>query len=384
MGPLNGITIVEMAGLGATPFCGMMLADLGAEVVRVERPDDQSSIMFTPLCRTRKSLACDLKSPEAVAAVLSVIDKADGLIEGFRPGVMERLGLGPDVCLKRNPTLVYGRMTGWGQQGPLSQAAGHDLNYLALTGALHLIGEKGGKPVPPLNIVADYGGGGMLLAYGMLAAILSARTTGKGQIVDAAMLDGVNAMMSLFHHWNHAGLQPDETGAGFLAGAAHYYSTYETRDGRYVSIGSIEPQFYELLIEQAGLDRASFEPYGFKWDLRDSTHWARLKTAMSKVFLSKTLDEWCQIMEGSDVCFAPVLTMAEAREHPHNKARKAFIEVEGHEQAAPAPRFSHTKNPAPSPAVKAGNNSREILSASGLSEEKIDTLIKSGAVTQSG
>ena len=386
MGPLAGVKIVEMVGLGPAPFCGMMLADLGADVIRIERPDDQSRAPMDPLARNRRSLACDLKHPAAVEAVLKVIESADGLIEGFRPGVMERLGLGPDVCLKRNPSLAYGRMTGWGQDGPLAPYAGHDLNYLALTGALHLIGEKGGRPVPPMNFVADFGGGGMLLAFGMLAAIISARSTGKGQVVDATMLDGVNAMMSVVHAFGDTGFQPDETGGGLLNGAPHFYGTYQTKDGRYVSIGSIEPQFYDLLIEKAGLDRERFAPYVFRWyadeELRDD--WEVLKAEMAEVFKQKTLEEWCEIMEYTDVCFAPVLTMAEAVKHPHNVARNAFVQVNGSTQAAPAPRFSESSNADPRPGVKPGTDSLAILASVGLSDGEIDELVNCGAVSVPG
>jgi alpha-methylacyl-CoA racemase len=384
MGPLHGVTIIELAGLGPAPFCGMMLADMGADVIRVERPDSTSTAMLDPLARNRKSLACNLKSPLAVEAVLRLVEQADGLIEGFRPGVTEHLGLGPDTCLARNPRLAYGRMTGWGQNGPLAKIAGHDINYLALTGALHLIGEQGRKPVPPLNLVADFGGGGMLLAFGMLCAILNARMTGKGQVVDASILDGVNAMMSIFHWLGAVGLQPDETGAGFLSGAAHFYDTYETKDGRYVSVGSIEPQFYDLLIDKAGLDRERFEPHVFRkkayGGMQDA--WADLKIEMATVFRTKTLDEWCDILQDTDVCFAPVLTMAEAVEHPHNKARQAFTRINGNTQAMPAPRFNETPAADPKAGVLPGTHSRALLEQVGFSYEEIDSLINSGAVVQ--
>lgn len=384
MGPLHGVTIIELAGLGPAPFCGMMLADMGADVVRVERPDLTSTATVEPLARNRKSLACNLKDPLAVEAVLRLVEQADGLIEGFRPGVTERLGLGPDTCLARNPQLAYGRMTGWGQTGPLATAAGHDINYLALTGALHLIGEPGHKPVPPLNLVADFGGGGMLLAFGMLCAILNARTTGEGQVVDASILDGVNAMMSVFHWLGAVGLQPDRTGAGFLSGAAHFYDTYETKDGRYISVGSIEPQFYDLLIEKAGLDRERFGPHAFRGKAYDGMQdaWADLKNEMADVFRAKTLHEWRDIMEGTDVCFAPVLTMAEAVEHPHNQARQAFVRINGNTQAAPAPRFSETPAVDPIAGVLPGTHSRALLEQVGFSPDEIDSLIDSGAVTQ--
>jgi alpha-methylacyl-CoA racemase len=315
-----------------------------------------------------------------------LIETADGIIEGFRPGVMERFGLGPDICLTRNPSLAYGRMTGWGQDGPLANVAGHDLNYLALTGALHLIGEKGRKPTPPLNLLADFGGGGMLLALGMLGAILHARTTGKGQVVDAAMLDGVNAMMSVFHQFAAAGLQPDETGAGFLAGAAHFYDTYETKDGRYVSIGSIEPQFYELLIEKANLNRERFAPHVFEWQAYDGIQddWAALKADLVDVFRTRTLNQWCDILEGTDVCFAPVLTMQEAVQHPHNLARKAFLSVDGVTQAAPAPRFSATPAGTPVAPVPPGTHSRELLGQAGYSPQDVNALIDAGAISLAG
>lgn len=386
MGPLKGIKIIEFAGLGPAPFCGMMLADMGAELIRIDRSGSLSDAPRNALARSRKSLACDLKKPDAVEAVLRLIETADGVIEGFRPGVMERLGLGPDICLARNSALTYGRMTGWGQEGPLADVAGHDINYLALTGALHLIGERGRKPTPPLNLLADYGGGGMLLAFGMLCAILHARATGRGQVVDAAMLDGVNAMMSAFHGAASSDFQPDETGAGVFAGAAHFYDTYETKDGRYVSIGALEPQFYELLIEKAGLDRERFAPHVFKWQANDEIrdNWAALKVELVDVFREKTRDEWCGLMEGTDVCFAPVLGMAEAINHPHNVAREAFVNVDGVVQAAPAPRFSETPAGEPSAPVMPGTHTRLLLESIGYSADEVASLIDSGAVVQSG
>jgi alpha-methylacyl-CoA racemase len=384
MGPLRGIKIIELAGLGPAPFAGMMLADMGAEVVRVERPSRNSNAPLDPLARNRKSIACNLKHPGAIEAVLRLVDGADGLIEGFRPGVTERLGLGPEVCLARNPGLVYGRMTGWGQDGPLAHAAGHDMNYLALTGMLNMIGERGRKPVPPLNLVADFGGGGMLLAFGMVCAILSARVTGKGQVVDAAMVDGVNAMASLFHGFRAMGVLAEGTGESFLGGAAHWYDTYETRDGRYVAIASLEPQYYELLIDLAGLDRERFEPHGFHWMAGEvlDEHWPELKAELAAVFRTKTRDEWCEIMEGTDVCFAPVLTLSEALEHPHNTARTAFVDVGGSPQPSPAPRFGETAPDTPLPGVLPGKHSREILLAAGYSSDEADGLILSGAVSQ--
>jgi alpha-methylacyl-CoA racemase len=384
MGPLEGIRIVELAGIGPAPFCGMMLGDLGAEVIRIERPGDNPNAPLDPLARNRRSLGCDLKRADGAAVVLRIVKDAHGLIEGFRPGVAERLGLGPDTCLAHNPQLVYGRMTGWGQDGPLAQAAGHDLNYIALTGALHMIGEEGRKPVPPLNLVGDFGGGGMLLALGMVSAILNTRTTGMGQIVDAAMLDGVNALMSAFHGLQALGLHNDGPGSVFLGGAAHFYDTYETRDGKYVSIAAIEPRFYEALIERAGLDRDTFAPHAFNWSADEDTRtrWRELQAVLAKVFKSKTRDEWCVLLEGTDACFAPVLTLSEAPAHKHNTTRNAFLDVGGYLQAAPAPRFSRTRNGHPRPGVEPGTNSREILSAAGFSRSEIESLLASGAVFQ--
>ncbi|HNP36144.1 MAG TPA: CaiB/BaiF CoA-transferase family protein [Woeseiaceae bacterium] len=382
MGPLQGVQIIELAGLGPAPFCGMLLADLGAEVIRIERPDSNSTAALDPLARNRKSLACDLQKPEAVAAVLRLVASADGLIEGFRPGVMERLGLGPDTCLEKNPRLAYGRMTGWGQDGPLANAAGHDINYIALTGALHMIGETGGKPVPPLNLVGDFGGGGMLLALGMVSAILNARSTGKGQVVDAAMVDGVNLLMAMFHGFKAMGLHAEETGSAFLGGGAHYYNTYETKDGKYVSIASIEPQFYEMLIEKAGLDPGRFGPQAFAWrvDSEVRSAWPALKAELATVFKTRTRHEWCEIMEGTDVCFAPVLTMNEAPAHAHNQARGAFLDVGGNLQPAPAPRFSDNPSIHPEAGVMPGTNSREILAAAGFDTEEIKCLVAAKAV----
>lgn len=385
MGPLDGITILELAGLGPAPFCGMMLADMGATVIRVDRPGTAPTVSLDPLARNRQSLACDLKKPDAIATVLRLVEGADGLIEGFRPGVMERLGLGPDECLARNPKLAYGRMTGWGQDGPLANAAGHDINYISLSGALHLIGEQGRKPVPPLNLVGDFGGGGMLLAFGMVSAILSAQMTGKGQVVDAAMIDGANILMAMTHGFRAMGMQPDETGASILGGAAHFYDTYETADGKFVSIAAIEPQFYELLIEKANLDRERFAPHVFNYKVDDDVraNWRRLKDELTDIFKTKTQGQWCQVMEGTDVCFAPVLSMAEAPEHPHNKARQAFVEVGGNIQPAPAPRFGNAEVEAPTPGVAPGTHSREILVQAGFSTVEIDTLIESGAIAES-
>jgi len=360
----------------------MMLADMGAEVIRLERPGSLLPATLDPLVRNRKSLACNLKSPAAAAMVLRLVEHADGLIEGFRPGVAERLSVGPNQCLIRNPKLVYGRMTGWGQDGPLAQAAGHDMNYISLSGALHAIGPRNGKPVPPLNLVGDFGGGGMLLAYGMVCALLSSARTGEGQVVDAAMVDGANALMAMFHGLKAMGLHDDVTGSSCLGGAAHFYDTYETSDGKYVSIASIEPQFYELLIEKAGLDRERFAQHVFDWTMDEETpaHWSELKAELAAAIRRKSRDEWCEIMEGSDVCFAPVLTLSEAPDHHHNKARNAFVDVGGHTQPAPAPRFSKTPPAAPQPGVTPGTHNREILHDAGFSEQEIQELTGAGVL----
>lgn len=361
MGPLEGFKIVEIAGIGPGPFCAMVLSDLGAEVIRVDRksavgggrPNDV-------LNRGRRSIAVDLKSPAGIELVLALIDKADALIEGFRPGVMERLGLGPDVCLERNPRLVYGRMTGWGQEGPLANAAGHDLNYIALTGVLHAIGRPGQTPVPPLNLVGDFGGGGMLLALGIVAALLETQRSGKGQVVDAAMTDGSALLMALMYGLKSTGLWTNEKGTNLLDGGAHFYDTYECADGKYVAIGSIEPQFYALLLEQAGITDAAFQ------NQMDRDQWPALKAKLAEVIRQKTRDEWCAIMEGTDVCFAPVLDFDEAPQHPHNRARNTFIEVEGVTQPAPAPRFSRTATGRPTPPPVAGEHTDAILKGWGI------------------
>ena len=382
MGPLQGMRIIELAGLGPAPFACMMLADMGAEVIRVERAGPGLQPTLDPLARNRKSLACDLKAPAAVEAVKKLVATADGFVEGFRPGVAESLGLGPDVLLSTNPHLAYGRMTGWGQDGPLAQAAGHDLNYIALTGTLNLIGEAGRKPVPPLNLVADFGGGGMLLAFGMVCAILSAKTTGKGQVVDAAMVDGVNALMSVFHAFKAMGVLDEGPGASILGGAAHWYDTYETRDGRYITVAALEPQFYDLLIDKLGLDRERFAPHVCRWhvDGRVREGWAELKPLVAEAVRKKTMAQWCELLEGTDVCFAPVLTLDEAFEHPHNVARDTFVRVGGNVQAAPAPRFSETPGDTPRCGVAPGTNSRELLASVGYPGDEIDALIDSGAI----
>jgi alpha-methylacyl-CoA racemase len=382
MGPLSGYKIIELAGLGPGPFCGMMLGDMGADVIRVDRPGPNPIQRLDPLCRNRRSIAIDLKSEPGVEILLRLLENADGMYEGFRPGVAERLGFGPEVCLEMNPKLVYGRMTGWGQEGPMANVAGHDINYIALAGALHAIGRGGQPPVPPLNIVGDFGGGGMFMAFGMVCGLLEAQKSGKGQVIDAAMVDGSNALMATFHGFRAMGLFDDQAGSHFLSGAAHFYDTYETSDGKFVSIGSLEPQFYNLLIEKLGLDRERFLAAGFHLDPQkmNARMWPELKEELAAIFLGKTRDEWCALLEGSDVCFAPVLTGTEASQHPHNIARGAFIEVGGVVQNAPAPRFSDSSPDSPSPPPPPGRDSEELLSEAGYSGDEIEQLLQSAVV----
>ncbi|MEZ5709420.1 MAG: CaiB/BaiF CoA-transferase family protein [Blastomonas sp.] len=345
-GALDGITILEMAGIGPGPFACMMLADHGARVVRIERKAAGERFGDTGnrdvLNRSREILRLDLKDPADVARVRELASEADGLIEGFRPGVMERLGLGPDVLLGDNPALVYGRMTGWGQTGPYAPYAGHDINYIALSGALHSYGRAGGKPTPPVNAVGDFGGGGMMMAFGMLAGILSARSTGKGQVIDCAMTDGAAILSAMTYTFMANGRWSDVRGTNFLDTGAHFYDTYETADGKYISIGSIEPQFYALLREKAGLTTDS------DFDAQmDPAAWPALKVKLEELFRQKSRDEWCAIMEHTDICFAPVLSLTEAPAHPHNSERGTYIELDGIIQPAPAPRFSETPAPMP-------------------------------------
>lgn len=375
MGPLAGYKIVEIAGIGPGPFCAMMLADLGAEVIRVDRKSSAGAgTKFDILNRGRKSIAVDLKNPEGIETVLRLVEKADALIEGFRPGVMERLGLGPDVCADRNSKLVFGRMTGWGQNGPMAKAAGHDINYISLSGALASIGRAGEPPVPPLNLVGDFGGGGMMLALGIVSGILEAQKSGKGQVVDAAMTDGSAALMGIIFGMKQSGFWGTEKGGNMLDGGAHFYDSYECSDGKYISIGSIEPQFYALLLEKTGIDDPAFQ------NQMDKSCWPDLKAKVNTVFLTKSRDEWCEIMEGSDVCFAPILDMDEAPEHPHNKARNTFIEIDGVTQHAPTPRFSRTASDTPVGPPKAGEHTDEILAGWGFSDDEMSALKSSGAI----
>jgi alpha-methylacyl-CoA racemase len=372
-GPLAGIKVLEVAGIGPGPFCGMMLADMGADITRIDRADrvrggDPAKPPADVLARGRRSLAIDLKQAEGVEVLLRLVEQADVIIEGFRPGVMERLGLGPEVCLERNPRLIYGRMTGWGQEGPMAQAAGHDINYIALAGALHPLGRKGEKPLPPLNLVGDFGGGGMLLAYGVVCALVESQRSGKGQVVDAAMVDGASVLMTMMYGMLHQGFWQDERGVNLLDTGSHFYDTYETSDAKYVSIGSIEPQFYALLLEKIGLSDADIPRQ------MDREKWPEMKERISAIFKTKTRDEWCEIMEGSDVCFAPVLSMSEVEQHPHIKHRDTYVEVGGVKQPAPAPRFSRTSPEIVRPPAHAGQHSDEALIDWGFSSADVEKL----------
>ncbi|MBZ2187576.1 CoA transferase [Alcanivorax sp. JB21] len=377
-GPLHGLRIIELSGIGPGPFCGMMLADMGAEVIRVDRPGGNpvAEIGHDVLFRNRRSIALNLKSPEGVAALLKLCESADGLFEGFRPGVTERLGIGPEACLARNEKLVYGRMTGWGQTGPLASAAGHDINYIALSGALHAMGRKGDKPLPPLNLVGDFGGGGMMLAFGMVCALLESSRSGKGQVIDCSMVEGAAALMAMFYGLQGRGMFSNGRGGHMLDTGAHFYEVYETADGGYISVGSIEPQFYALLLEKAELDPAVF---GVQMN---PAQWPEQKKTLEHVFRQKTRAQWCQIMEGTDICFAPVLDLQEAPAHAHNQARQSFVDVDGMTQHAPTPRFSRTRSAAPQPARKPGTDTRAVLSDAGFSEAHIEALLRSGAASQ--
>ena len=382
MGPLAGIKIVEIAGIGPGPYGAMLLADLGADVVRIDRssavgamgPGDPEHPPADLLARGRRSVAVDLKHPDGVAAVLDLVAGADVLLEGFRPGVMERLGLGPDVCLERNPRLVYGRMTGWGQEGPYASAAGHDINYIALAGALEPLGRAGEKPTPPINLVGDFGGGGMLLALGVCAALVEVARSGEGQVIDAAMVDGAASLMTMTWSFKHMGIWEGGRGENMLDTGAHFYDTYETSDGKYVSIGSIESQFYAELLRITGLDQADL-PHQM-----DKAQWPALKERFAEVFRTKTQQQWCELMEHTDVCFAPVLTMDEAPRHPHIAERGTFTEVAGLIQPAPAPRFSRTPGEIVRPPSHAGQHTDEVLAEFGLDAARIAALREANAI----
>lgn len=372
-GPLKGVRVVEFAGLGPGPFCGMLLSDLGADVIRIDRRDAKPAQPHQVTHRGRRSIALNLKDPRAIGLCLDLMSRAELVFEGFRPGVMERLGLGPDVALKRNPKLVYGRMTGWGQDGPLAQAAGHDINYIAITGALHAIGTKE-RPVAPLNLIGDFGGGSLYLALGLLSALLHARATGQGQVVDAAMVDGAASLMSYFYGFRAEGVHTAERASNRLDGGAPFYDVYKCADGQWVALGSIEPQFYALLREKAGLSDPAFDAQ------MDRVGWPALKAKLADVIARKTRAEWCALMEGSDVCFAPVLEMGEAPLHPHNAARQAFVTVEGVVQPAPAPRFSATPGAVQGPPPGIGAHNASGLADWGFPPETVEDLKKNGVI----
>ena len=380
MGPLGGVRVVEIAGIGPGPFCAMMLADMGADVVRVDRASsvrggDPEVPPANVMNRGRRSVGVDLKSDQGVEVVLKLVEGADALLEGFRPGVAERLGIGPDDCLARNPRLVYGRMTGWGQDGPYAQSAGHDINYISLAGALESMGRRDQAPVPPLNLVGDFGGGGMYLAFGLVCGIVEARTSGRGQVVDAAMVDGVASLMTFFHGFRAMGIWDDARGTNLLDTGAHFYDVYETSDGGYISLGSIEPQFYAELREKLGLDGAEWD------DQMNRVAWPELKDELAAIVATRTRDEWCELLEGTDVCFAPVLSMAEAPDHPHNVARGTFTELAGVVQPRAAPRFSRTDSSIERPPPHAGQHTAEVLAEIGYDAGTIEELRESGAVS---
>jgi len=378
LGPLAGLRLIEIAGIGPAPYCAMVLADMGAEVVRVVRPGPASFGGGSPahdlLSRGRRSVCVDLKRPEGVDTILRMVECADGLFEGFRPGVMERLGLGPDDCLARNPALVYGRMTGFGQEGPLAQAAGHDLNYIALAGVLAHIGRAGQPPTPPLNLIGDFGGGGLLLAFGMVCALLERVRSGRGQVVDAAMVDGAAALMTIFHGAQQVGFWKDERGTNLLDGGAPFYDAYETADGHHVAIAAIEPQFYAELLAKLGLEGESLP------DQNDPSGWPVLRERLTALFRTRTRDEWCALLEGSDACFAPVLTMTEARQHSHARARGAFVEVAGVPQPRPAPRFSRTDSEIQRPPAAGGAHTDEVLRDWGFGDSEVAALRDAKAI----
>jgi alpha-methylacyl-CoA racemase len=382
MGPLEGVRIVEFAGIGPAPFCGMLMADLGADVTRLERPEGGGTGFDLPpetdlVNRGKRSAIVDLKQPRGVGIVLRLLEGADALIEGYRPGVMERLQLGPDVCLARNPRLVYGRMTGWGQTGPLAERAGHDIDYIAVAGALHPIGRAGGPPVVPLNFVGDLGGGALYLAMGLLAALLETRRSGRGQIVDAAVVDGAASLTTLFHGLAHAGLWTDRRGANVLDGGCPWYDSYETQDGKWIAIGPIEPRFYATFLQQLGLDANTLPG---QWDV---ARWAELREAFAARFRQHTRGEWEARLAGCDACVAPVLSFGEAADHPHARARETYLTIDGIAQPAPAPRFSRTPGQVRHGPPRPGEHTVEVLREVGLTFAEIEELEQDGAVFSS-
>lgn len=378
MGPLAGVKVIEMKGIGPGPYAGMLLADLGAEVIVVERASKAQGIAppsaMDLKSRGKKSIALNLKSEAGLETLLKLVESADVIFEGYRPGVCERLGFGPDVCLARNPKIIFGRMTGWGQTGPLAQSAGHDINYISLTGSLAAIGSKD-KPVPPLNLVGDYAGGSMFLIMGILAALFEAQKSGKGQVIDAAITDGSASLMTMFHTLSGLGGWKNQRESNFLDGAAHFYDAYECADGKHVSIGSIEPQFYALLMEHAQLDPEVFA------NQHDEKNWPAMKAALGEIMRQKTRQQWCDIMEGTDICFAPILNYEEAPDHAHNKARETYINVNGVVQPAPAPRFSRTECATPASPSAEGADTESVLTGFGFDSAAIAALREQGALS---
>ncbi|PID55128.1 MAG: carnitine dehydratase [Gammaproteobacteria bacterium] len=376
MGPLNGYTVLELAGLGPAPMTGMMLADMGAEVICIERagaadPRETKDVSY----RGKKSVILNLKDPQGVATLLQMVENADVLIDPYRPGVCEKLGIGPEPCLARNPKLIFARMTGWGQDGPLAKAAGHDINYISLSGALYATGRAGEKPVLPLNLVGDMGGGGMLLLSGILAALLETTNSGQGQVIDAAMVDGAAQLMWMMHSFTAQGVwNAKERGVNLLDGGAFFYDTYACADGKYISIGALEPQFYALLVELAGLDAQLFA------NQHDTSQWPVLAKALAEVFKTRTRDEWCEVLEGSDACFAPVLSLEEAPHHPANIARNTYTEVDGVVQPAPAPRFSRTPSSIEHGNHALGADTDAVLTGMGFSQSEVERLKAGGVV----
>jgi alpha-methylacyl-CoA racemase len=373
MGPLKGYRVIEFGGIGPGPMCAMLLADLGADVLRIDRPDAdtlgiQTPARFNLLLRGRERIALDLKRPADRDIALELTAQADALIEGNRPGAMERLGLGPDVCLERNPRLIYGRMTGWGQDGPLATAAGHDLNYIALCGALHAIGRVGAPPTPPLNLVADFGGGALYLAFGIVCALLEARTSGRGQVVDAAMVDGAASLMTIFYGQHAAGMHKEERGTNRLDSGAPFYDVYRCADGAYIAVAPIELKFRAEFYRRIGLDAAEAP------QADDQARWPQIKARIAQRIAERPRAEWLRTLEGSDACVAPVLSLAEAPRHPHNVARGTFVEIDGIVQPAPAPRFSRTQAQVPAPPAQAATPVAEALAAWGIDDARVAEL----------
>jgi alpha-methylacyl-CoA racemase len=378
MGPLAGYKIIELAGIGPVPMCCMMLSDMGAEVLTIDRiaHENRTSPLppeFMLINRGRRSLSIDLKKKEGVEVVFRIIEQADALVEGFRPGVAERLGVGPDTCLARNPKLIYGRMTGWGQEGPLAHAPGHDINYISLTGVLHAIGRAGEPPVVPLNVIGDFGGGALFLAFGILCGLLEATRSGCGQVIDASIVDGTALLSTFIHGFVAAGLWSNQRGENILDGGAHFYGVYETADGKYISIGSVEPQFYAEFLRLTGLEVEEMPQM-------ERVRWPEMREQLKKIFKTKTREEWCTVLEGTDACFTPVLSIEEAWNHPHNQARGTFVKIDGITQPAPAPRFSRTSPQVKSPPSRPGQHTDQALTNLGFSAQEIARLRQKGVV----